>query len=180
MKLVCWRRFSWDLAKLAPVYSAIDSHYRIRQASLDDERAVRSVVFSAFTLDPNWNFSLNEIRVQLETALDAVFHEKLEKEKSDPLCLVVTHGNRIIGASAFTTGHDVDNHLLTGPCILNEYRNRGLATGLLAQTLSALRDLRVGVAFGLTTQDSPAAEFIYPKFGSTSAPFTHGRNLVAS
>ena len=179
MKLVCWTRFSWDLTKLAPVYPAIDSQYRIRRAKAEDEKAVRSVVFSAFTLDSNWNFLLHELRGQLEAALEAVFHEKLQKEKIDPFCLVITHGSRIIGASALASSVDAENHLLTGPCVLSEYHNRGLATALLAQSLTLLREMRLDVAFGLTKQNSSSAQFVYSKFGSTSEPHTVQRHLAA-
>ncbi|MEI6350110.1 MAG: GNAT family N-acetyltransferase [Verrucomicrobiota bacterium] len=171
MKLVCWTRYCWDLTKLAPVYPAIDPQYRIRRAKAEDEKAVRSVVFSAFTLDSNWNFLLHELRAQLESALDSIFGEKQAKEKSDPLCLVITHGSRIIGACPLAASVDAENHLLTGPCVLSEYHNRGLATALLAQSLSLLREMRLTVAFGLTKQNSAAAQFVYPKFGSVSEPF---------
>jgi ribosomal protein S18 acetylase RimI-like enzyme len=175
MKLVRWTRFTWDLTKLAPVYPAIDSHYRVRQATLEDEKAVRTAIISAFTLDSNWNYALRELRGQVDTALSQVFHEK----GSIP-CMVVTHGNRVIGASALNTGRDADNHLLTGPCILIEYRNRGLATALLAESLVFLRDLGMTQANALTKQDSPTAKFLYTKFGSKSTPYESESHLAAS
>lgn len=175
MKLVRWTRFSWDLTKLAPVYPAIDSHYRVRQATLDDEKAVRNAIISAFTLDSNWNYALRELRGQVDTSLSHIFHER----GSIP-CMVVTHGNRVIGASGLLTSRDAENHLLTGPCILIEYRNRGLATALLAESLVFLRDSGLTSAFGLTKKDSPTAKFLYTKFGSTNAPYEDEPHLAAS
>lgn len=185
MKLVHWTRFSWDLTRLAPVYPAIDSHYRIRLATADDEKVVRTVVFSAFTLDQSWNFLLRDIREKLEDSLGEVFHgkqpERHEKvDRGDRLCLVVTHGSRIIGASALTMARDADNHLLTGPCILMEYRNRGLATALLAQSLLTLRDAGATTAHGLTKAASQTAQFIYSKFGSVNQPHEDEPRLAAS
>ena len=175
MKLVRWTRFSWDLTKLAPVYPAIDSHYRVRQATLEDEKAVRNAIISAFTLDSNWNYALRELRDQVETSLTAIFHER----GSIP-CMVVTHGNRVIGASALSVSRDVESHLITGPCILIEYRNRGLATALLAESLAYLRDAGLTTAHGLTKKDSPTAKFLYTKFGSTNSPYEDEPHLAAS
>jgi len=94
-----------------------------------------------------------------------VFHEKHE-----PLCLIVAHGARIIGASALAIEPEAQNHLLTGPCVSMEYRNRGLASALLTQSLLTLRDAGLPIARGVTKQGSPAAQFIYPKLGSVCAP----------
>ena len=189
MKLVRWTRFSWDLSRLAPVYPAIDSHYRIRQAAAEDEKVVRAVVFSSFTLDQNWNFLLREIREQLDASLDSVFHDRFERNqrpnRSDPptgdrFCLVATHGSRIIGVSALSANREAENHLLSGPCVLMEYRNRGLATALLAQSLIALREVNITVAYGLTKQNSPTAQFVYSKFGSSNSPYEFEPHLAAS
>ena len=190
MKLVRWTRFSWDLTRLAPVYPAIDSHYRIRPATAEDENAVRSVVFSSFTLDQNWNFLLREIREQLDASLDSVFHDRTErtqpKRRQEPgdsherFCLVVTHGSRIIGASALSAWRDAGNHLLTGPCILMEYRNRGLGTALLANSLLTLREVNLTTVYGLTKQKSPTEQFVYSKFGGISTPYEHEPHLAAS
>jgi predicted N-acetyltransferase YhbS len=181
MKLVNWARFSWDLTKLAPVYPAIDSRYRLRLATAEDETAVRNVVFSAFTLDSNWTFLLRDIRERLEDSIAGVFHDKYDKhDRGERPCMVATHGTRVIGASALTANPDAENHLLTGPCVLMEYRNRGLATALLAESLIALRDANLTVARGITKQNSPASQFVYPKFSSTNEPFEREPRLAAS
>ncbi len=173
MKLIRWTRFSWDLKQLAPSYPEVDSHYRIRQATVDDEKAVRTVVYSAFTLDSNWNFLLGMLKDQLDNSISSAF-------KGEPLCMVVTHGARVIAASALTANRDAENHLLTGPCILMEYRNRGLATALLAQSLMALRDAGLSRAYGVTKQNCPTSEFVYTKFGSFSEPYEYQPHLAAS
>lgn len=184
MKLVRWARFSWDLTRLAPVYPAIDSHYHIRPATADDEKAVRTVILSAFTLDPNWAFLLRDLRGQIEASLNHAFGEKRDRDKRDkrdqnePACVVLTHGSRIIGASTLTFDPDADSHLLSGPCVLMEYRNRGLATALLAQSLTTLRDANLTIAHGLTRLNSLTAECIYTKFNS-SGPHEMKPDLAA-
>ncbi len=41
-------------------------------------------------------------------------------------CLVLRHGQRIIGASVLSFDPEADSHLAPGPSILMEYRNRGI------------------------------------------------------
>jgi len=165
MKMVNWARFSWNLTNFAAVCPAVAPSYSIRRATPDDQDTVKSVVLSSFTLDSDWNPFFAEIRTLLEAALTTVFHEKHE-----PLCLIVAHGARIIGASALAIEPEAQNHLLTGPCVSMEYRNRGLASALLTQSLLTLRDAGLPIARGVTKQGSPAAQFIYPKLGSVCAP----------
>jgi len=168
MKIIRWKRFSWDLTRLAAESLAIGSPYPVREATPEDETGVRNLVLSAFTLDSDWNYILSDIRGRLEESLDRVFSSK---RGSSVFALVITHGSRIVGVSALNTQPDVDNHLLTGPCIPIEYRNRGLATALLAQSLLALRNAGLPTAHGITMENVPTAEFVYPKFDSTQAPY---------
>src|SRR5438874_2159359 len=122
MKLVHWSRFSWELAKLPEIEIALDSHYHIRAATRDEEKTVRNVIFSAFSLDMDWADTLKRMRQRFEEEIDEVFSHK------EVHCLVITHGSRIIGASVLDVRKDAENHLLSGPAILNEYRNRGLGS----------------------------------------------------
>ncbi len=164
MKLVRWTRFSWALAKLPEPRTVVDSHYHIRAATREEADTVRHVVMSAFTLDSAWADTMLLLREWIETQLEESFSHK------GVHCLVVTHGSRIIGASALDTNPAAENHLLTGPCILNEYRSRGLGSALLHQSLLALRETGVERAFGITKENVPAAKFVYPKYNSMSAP----------
>jgi len=165
MKLVRWMRFTWDLTKLPAVKSELDSHYHIRVATHDDEKSVRSVISSAFSIDMNWSDTVKSLRDHFEAQIDRVFVEK------EVPCIVVSHGTRVIGASAMDMTKEVDNNLLSGPCILSEYRNRGLGTTLLLRSLELLRDGGLEKAHGITKSNVPAAKFIYTKFNSVSAPF---------
>ncbi len=170
MKWIGWTRFSWDLARMTPVYPAVEPQYRIRPALVADEKAVRRMVLAAFTLDADWNYTLGQIREELDAALENLFSEK-PQEQAGRACLLVTHGSRIIGASVLNLHREAESHLLTGPCILVEYRNRGLATALLGESLLALREAGVQTAHGLTQTDSPTAQFLYPKFRSLCEPY---------
>ena len=172
MKLVRWMRFTWDLAKLPVVKSELDSHYHIRVATHEDEKSIRSVISSAFSLDMNWSDTLKSLRDHFEAQIDRVFVEK------EVPCMVVLHGARIIGASALDVTKEAENHLLSGPCILSEYRNRGLGTTLLHHSLQLLRENGLDKAYGITKSNVPAAKFIYPKFNSVGASYEFEPDMV--
>ena len=161
MNTVNWVRFSWDLANFAPVCPPLPPSFAIRRVVQEDQETVGSLVLSSFTLDSDWNPFFREVRPLIESALSDVFDEKRE-----PFALVVTHGARIIGASALTAEPEAQSHLLTGPCVALEYHNRGLASALLAQSLLTLRDAGLSTVRGLTKLNSTGGQFIYPKFGS--------------
>jgi len=175
MKMARWTRFSWDLRNFAPVYPAIDKRYSIREAAPEDEKGVRTAVVTAFTLDPHWNTA--QFRDRLDAALDLVFNPKANAGRVP--CLVITHGARIIGASAVSSWREAENHLLTGPCILMEYRNRGLGTALLAHSLLYLKEAELQIAHGTTLQGTPTERFLYRKFNSVSAPYDDAPASVA-
>lgn len=172
MTLVRWTRFSWNLAKVPEVELGLDPHYHIRAATRDDQRVVSNVIFSAFSLDMDWADTLKRLSARFAEEIEAVFSHK------EVHCLVVTHGSRIIGASALDIREDAENHLVSGPAILNEYRNRGLGTALLYRSLLALRDVPLPMAYGVTKSNAPAAKFIYTKFNSVSTPYDREPQLV--
>ena len=173
MKLVHWLRFSWDLAKLPEPRNTLEPHYRVRMATRDEAETVHHVVMSAFALDSAWADTLKSVRDWLEAQLEGVFSHKGVQ------CLVITHGTRIIAASALDPDPAATTHLLTGPCILSEYGNRGLGSALLYQSLLALKEAAVEQARGITKENVPAAKFVYTKFNSTSEPVEFEPELVA-
>lgn len=173
MKLTPWVRFAWDLRELPTPAPRIDPHYRIRHAVSEEEETVRKIVFKAFSLDMDWSDSLKIMGGGLERRLDRIFAEK------EVPCLVITHGTRIIASSALDLLPESDSHLITGPCVLSEYRNRGLGSALLYHSLVALRDAGLLRAFGVSRESVPAAKFLYPKFQSSRSPFEVEPQLAA-
>ena len=165
MKLVRWTRFTWDLAKLPARSSTLPEHYHIRPVTHDEEKTVRAVIASSFALDMNWSDTLKNMKDWLESRLDEVFEHKVVP------CLVVTHGTRVIGASPLDMAKDSDCHLVSGPCILDEYRNRGIGSELLYQSLAALRECNFEFARGITKSNVPVAKFVYTKFNSKGEPW---------
>ena len=165
MKLVRWRRFTWELSKLPPLDTRIPDYYQIRAADREDEKAVSRVIFSAFSLDSAWSGALKSFRETLETQIAQAFL------RASAAAVVIYHGPRIIAASALTTDPSADNHLLSGPCVLMEYRNRGLGTALLYHSLKQLQSAGLERAHGITKENVVAGKFIYPRFGSANVAY---------
>lgn len=160
MKLVRWKRFTWDLQKFAPSESALPGRYQVRAAQPHEQKAVSEVILSSYSSDPAWSDVFRDFRATLSAQIEMVF------DREETPATVICHGQRIIAASALTTLPDFEHHLLSGPCVVMEYRNRGLGTALLAFSLSLLRQAGLSQAHGIAKHNVAAAKFIYPKFGS--------------
>jgi GNAT superfamily N-acetyltransferase len=164
MKLINWVQFTWDLAGFPDSASELPEHYEITRADADDEKELRRVIASSFTLDPEWNATMQDVMQAIDGWLDKAFESKTHA------ALVLRHGVRIIGTSVLAFEPESDNHLSPGPCILMEYRNRGFGTKLLERSLHALREAGLSRASAVAKENSPVTKFLYTKFGSTSAP----------
>lgn len=173
MKLINWVQFTWDLAGFPDSASDLPEHYEITRAESDDEKELRRVIASAFTLDPEWNPTMQEVMQTVDGWLDKAFDSETHA------ALVLRHGVRIIGTSVLAFDPSAENHLTPGPCILMEYRNRGFGAKLLERSLQTLRDGGVSRACTIAKENSPATKFLYTKFGGTAAPVEDASLLAA-
>jgi hypothetical protein len=167
MKLVRWKRFTWDLTKLPPSEHKLPAQYVFRAASREEGKAVNNVIMTAFSLDSAWSDTLGLFRERMESQIDQSF------ERETVPALVVTHGQRIIAASVISTEGDADSHLVSGPCVLSEYCNRGMGSALLRKTLAQLRDAGLDRGAAVTKENTAACKFVYTKFDSTAAEFEY-------
>ena len=160
-----WICFEWELSSLdLPVPST--APLIIRAAQPSERQVVLKVLLNAFSMDSSWGDISRRLQEGIGYFVDRAF------EKGDPSCIVALHGQRIIGASLLDTNTEATNHLLSGPMILHEYRNRGLGSGMLAASLAFLKDKGISKALGVTRGNSISARFIYTKFSSAQSPFT--------
>ena len=173
MKLVRWKRFAWDLSKLPAFESRLPSAFNIRAAARDEEKTVHQVIFTAFGLDSAWGDSIRIVRDYIEAQLAASFAHRAVP------CLVLTHGTRIIAASALNVNDDAPSHLISGPCVLSEYRSRGIGTTLLHESLEHLKGAGLATAYGISKENVPASRFIYPKFDSTNVEYDYEGLMAA-
>ena len=165
MKLSNWIRFTWDLSQLPQFDNALPEHYEIGPATAEDEMELRKIISSSFVLDPTWSPELQEVTEKIEAWLERAF--------ASPNCifLALRHGARIIGASVLSTEPEAEMHLIPGPCISMEYRNRGFGTRLLEQALTRLREAGLSQATGVAKENLPVSRFLYRKFNATSSPY---------
>jgi ribosomal protein S18 acetylase RimI-like enzyme len=163
MKLVRWKRFTWDLADFAMPAPSLGVPYVLRPAAADDERAATEISINAIAADTGWNDDRAPIREWLFGRIAQIF-----STETTP-AVVITHGQRIVGASVFTTEVDAETQLITGPCVSSEYRNRGFGSALLHATLAQLRAAGHTRVVALAPSNVPAARFVYPKFDSAAA-----------
>jgi hypothetical protein len=173
VKLFDWVQFEWDLAALPNGEVCLPNHYQIVRATPDDEPGLRKLFSSAFLLDPSWNPAITQTMQTVQPWLDDAFGSETK------LCLALRHGARIIGASVISTNTAADNHLMPGPCVLIEYRNRAFGTALLQSSLKLLAQSGLTKAVAITRPNAPVAKFLYPKFGGVAVA-TDSRPLLAA
>ena len=163
MKLVRWTRFTWNLSELPPIAGALDSRYTIRAAARDEEQAVATLIQRAFSMDSQWSDQYVTFRDRLQLQL----HQAFDREALP--AIVILHGFRIVAASVLSSEVEADSNLLSGPCVLSEYCNRGLGSALLHESLVQLAHAGLERAHGISKDGTLACRFVYSKFGSTCA-----------
>ena len=165
MKHDHWKLFSWNLSALNDEDVALPHGLILRPASKADEAVVQALVARAFSTDAQWTGFYSRIAESLQDRL----HEAFRSQHSP--ALTILHGQRIIAAACFSTEAEAENHLYCGPCVLPEYRSRGLGAALLLASLRTLKELGVHVARGVVKDNTTASKFVYPKFRSVCEPY---------
>ncbi len=164
---VPWVLFSWNLLRAERQSAFPPEGLSLKIADRSDEREVQAVVSRAFSFDQQWAGAYKRIAEPLEQRIQQAFrHQTLP-------ALALVHGSRIIAASCLSTDEGSATHLLSGPCVLPEYRSRGLASVLLAETLHQLQQAQLSVARAFCMEGTTASKFVYPKFGSVREKYPH-------
>jgi hypothetical protein len=151
-------RYRWKLAELTAGEAAMPAPYTLRPAGEQEVDDALRVIQSSYNLDPEWSGCAKYIDEDVLPGVRKVF-------PGETTCLFVLHGNRVIGASAYNPEPQNGVHLVSGPCVFMEYRNRGLGGALLHATLEALRAHGVTEAIGQVRPGTPSAKFLCSKFG---------------
>src|SRR6266567_1599770 len=159
MKKTRWVNFVLDLAETKLPAIRAPRQFRLSLVKAAERRQLQEVIEKSFALDPGWNAALHMIDAQVKSSIAAAFNSESAS------WLALQHGARIVGTTLLMTDPGAPAQLVPGPCILMEYRNRGLGTLLLSSALHHLRDAGMDCACA----SSPAARFLYPKFGRQSS-----------
>jgi ribosomal protein S18 acetylase RimI-like enzyme len=154
-----WQRFHWNPGKDLEASRPELPPFVFRPADEEERETALKVVSSALMMERAWTGTATEFARDLERRCEEAFDHK------PPACVVVLHGSRVIGASLLDLSPDAEFHLISGPCILHEYRSRGLGSALLHQSLERLRDEGLSAVTAMARVNSTAARYIYPKFG---------------
>ena len=161
-----WRRFSWSLSSVLPIDTSSQNGDLIRLARREEGEDVLQTVLLSLAMDSSWNDSYAMAEHYLTSTVGRLFNE------SEPLCLVIQKGNRLIAASLLDPDLDAVHQLVSGPMVTTEYRNRGIGTRLLHASLAALQERGLTRATGITRDRTVAARHVYAKFGSVSESFS--------
>jgi N-acetylglutamate synthase-like GNAT family acetyltransferase len=156
-----WIRFHWKTTTL-PSSPKLDSRLTIRSATAAEQNSVLKVILLALAMNTDWYDMTEEVQALIEAGIKKSFVSDKE-----PSCFVATHGSRIIATSLLDCSSETTNHVMSGPWIYPEYRNRGVGTALLWSSLQQIAERGITSAFGMTRKNSIAAQFVYPKFGGT-------------
>lgn len=167
-----WQRFHWTLDARLDAASPALAPFVFRPATADEGATAWRVVVSALMMERAWTGANSTLAEDIERRCDLAF------DRLEPGCMVVQHGSRVIGASVLDFTEAASTHLITGPCILHEYRSRGLGTALLLESLRRLRAEGLRQAAGIARVNSTVARFVYPKFGG-EADFVESPQLAA-
>lgn len=173
MRPVHWIRFTWDLNQLLFPANPLPAHYTFRDAAPGDERELRTVITRSFGHDSTWGEGIHEVNAMVEGWL-----EHLAEPEREGIYLTLRHGVRIIGAAILLPDPAAANNLAPGPCVLMEYRNRGLGSALLGESLRRLHEAGLTRASALTQGTALCARFLYPKFNGVLVP--NDRPLLAA
>jgi len=158
-------QFEWNLSALAPAPSADQAPYVLRRAQASEKEKIKTVAASALSIDSGWNDATKTLVGRVIEKVTESFAEE------DPKAIVLLHGSRIIGVSVLDSDADSENHFITGPCVLHEYRSRGLGSQLTLHSLVLLKEMGLPHARAIAGSTSTLAKFVYPKFGPVARPY---------
>jgi len=153
-----WMRFNWQTGNLS-TFALIPATDLIRPATHEEAEQVLQVLLLSLAMDSGWNDSVAKVEEYLKNSVKRLFNA------DEPLCLVIPKGNRLIAASLLDPDAGSPCQLVSGPSVLMEYRNRGIGSRLLHESLLALRDRGLSSVSGFTKPNSVASRHVYPKFG---------------
>ena len=138
----------------------LNGSLEIRKAASDERLEVFAVVERAYLAELAWGLlSTERIKELKDVILKGMEGKDLE-------VLVIEDGRRIVGASVILPDAGSPRQLVSGVCMLEEYRCRGSATGLLWRSLKLLAEKELVTASVVTRSNLPACKFLYPKFDS--------------
>jgi ribosomal protein S18 acetylase RimI-like enzyme len=157
-------RFTWDLTTLPTYEPKLKSTMKLHDLGPNaDIDAIWTTIERSHATDQSWGVGLKERLKQLEDYV----HYGINDAKLT--FMAIEDGPRYIAVSGLhpVAGTEMPQ-LITGVCVTNEYRCRGLGTALLYASLKFLKDAGLNQASVITKERLTASKYLYPKFDSAS------------
>lgn len=158
-----WVQFTWDLTALPTNAPTLESRYTLNSATTADAELLDAAITRSYTMEQGWSNHLHLRLAQIRRSIQ----EDLPTGKTN--FIVIRHGARIIAGSGIREQGDATINFVTGVCVLNEYRCRGLGTFLLHESLRQLREKGLKTAHAITKKGVTAERFLYTKFGGKAS-----------
>ena len=165
MSLNQWMKFVWPLTTLDTGSLTVDKPLVNRLAEEDEDAEVLEVLCKSAVQDMSLGEGGKELQQYFQRTASKIWRHKEKRS------IVLLHGERIVAASVLIASDEVEFQLASGPCVLSEYRSRGLGSYLLRASLRELKEAGITEASGVCKQHSILAKYIYPKFGGKGTPF---------
>ncbi|MFZ5806557.1 MAG: GNAT family N-acetyltransferase [Verrucomicrobiota bacterium] len=152
---------TWNLKNLPSQEPSLPPRLKVREAAQEDDlEDIWSVIERSYCADQGWS---RDIKSKLEQLRAAVF---IRNEEDRLRFLLLMDGKRIVGASGVNPSGDPQ--IVTGICVVEEYRCRGYGTALLYATLKHLANAGLMEASAMTQDGIASVRHLCPKFGGQS------------
>ncbi len=163
-----WVKYTWDLNKLPKNDPLMSLRVKLVEPEKVDLNAEFKAMESAYALDTGWGVGLEYRLEELQILCSFCAQDKEKRVRH----LHLMDGKRLVGVSLVSKHMEFPRNLLSGVCIIDEYRCRGAGSLLLYKSLKKLHEEGLSEATAVTKTGISADKFLYGKFDSKRAEMT--------
>ena len=157
-----WARYTWDTKKLPKKAPQPSLRVKLVEPEKVDYTQEFNTIESAYSLDPGWGVGLNVRLEEMQLLSTFSAHDKEKRVRH----LHLMDGKRLVGVSLISKHPGFPRSLLSGICIIDEYRCRGAGGFLLYESLKKLEEEGLAEVTAMTKVGISADKFLYNKFDS--------------
>lgn len=152
-------KFTWELGKIKEPATELPFGLQSSLITAEEESDLYEVLAKSAGLDSSL--------LDAGRPLQRYFSEQAQRlwKAKQKRSLAVYHGDRMIAGTVYLLKEEEPVQLVSGPCVLSEYRNRGIGLWLLQYSLYDLQSQGVKKVSGICKQHSILGKYLYPKFG---------------
>ncbi|MEM1158989.1 MAG: GNAT family N-acetyltransferase [Verrucomicrobiota bacterium] len=154
-----WIQYTWNLSSLPDESEIAAIKGDLRLAEKSEFEACSNILKGSLMTERASTDDLQHLLSEFED----LFPKSFERETKSEI-VVWEDGRRLVGLSTLNLDPDSRRQLVSGVCVLEEYRCRGGGKALLLRSLNRLKEHGLETASVVTRQGMSAAKFLYPKF----------------